>query len=72
MAALHKHYEIQPDCLDTVDLNGLHRHQLEAVLAALIELRDELKKLQWYGKVNRECLRRIARKLDRFPSGNSH
>lgn len=69
--ALRKHYGIRLDCLDTADLNGWDQHQLEGVLAALIELRDELKKLQWYRKVNRDCLQRIARKLDTCPPGSS-
>lgn len=47
----------------------LDTEELEDVLAALLELRGQLRKLQWYGEVNRRGFIKITKKLDKKISG---
>ncbi|KAF9886387.1 Glycerophosphocholine phosphodiesterase [Aspergillus nanangensis] len=49
-------------------LEGGHRldsEEIEDLLAALLELRGQLRKLQWYGEVNRRGFVKITKKLDK-------
>ncbi|KAL4890179.1 Glycerophosphoryl diester phosphodiesterase family-domain-containing protein [Aspergillus ambiguus] len=49
-------------------INGAHRldsEEVEDLLAALLELRGQLRKLQWYGEVNRRGFIKITKKLDK-------
>jgi glycerophosphodiester phosphodiesterase len=62
---------IPPNFSDTVNLDEVDQNELHYLLGTFIELRDGLKKLQWYGKVNRDGFRKILRKLDKFRSGGS-
>jgi glycerophosphodiester phosphodiesterase len=48
-------------CLDTEDVEDL--------LAALLELRGQFRKLQWYGEVNRRGFIKITKKLDKRVAG---
>lgn len=52
-----------------------HRPQaddVEDLLAALLELRGQFRKLQWYGEVNRRGFLKITKKLDKkLPGSNS-
>lgn len=50
--SLHKGHE-----LDSEDVEDL--------LAALLELRGQLRKLQWFGEVNRRGFVKITKKLDK-------
>ncbi|KAI9928308.1 hypothetical protein AWENTII_008024 [Aspergillus wentii] len=43
----------------------LEHEDLEDLLAALLELRGQLRKLQWYGEVNRRGFIKITKKLDK-------
>ncbi len=44
---------------------GLDRDEGEEVMAALLELRGQLRKLQWYGEVNRRGFIKITKKWDK-------
>ena len=44
---------------------GLDRDEVEDLMGALLELRGELRKLQWYGEVNRRGFTKILKKLDK-------
>ncbi|KAB8078227.1 GDPD-domain-containing protein [Aspergillus leporis] len=43
----------------------LDSEEVEDLLAALLELRGQLRKLQWYGEVNRRGFIKITKKLDK-------
>ena len=43
----------------------LDSEDVEDLLAALLELRGQLRKLQWYGEVNRRGFIKITKKLDK-------
>ena len=43
----------------------LNSEDVEDLLAALLELRGQLRKLQWYGEVNRRGFVKITKKLDK-------
>lgn len=45
--------------------NGIDRDELEELMGALLELRGNLRKLQWYGEVNRRGFIKITKKLDK-------
>ena len=47
------------------NLAGLDRDEVEDVMGALLELRGSLRKLQWYGEVNRRGFIKITKKLDK-------
>ena len=47
------------------NLGGLDRDEVEDVMGALLELRGSLRKLQWYGEVNRRGFIKITKKLDK-------
>ncbi|KAF2145535.1 uncharacterized protein K452DRAFT_121596 [Aplosporella prunicola CBS 121167] len=44
---------------------GIDRDELEDLIGALLELRGQLRKLQWYGEVNRRGFAKITKKLDK-------
>lgn len=49
-------------------MDNVHRldsEDVEDLLAALLELRGQLRKLQWYGEVNRRGFIKITKKLDK-------
>ncbi|BCR88603.1 glycerophosphocholine phosphodiesterase [Aspergillus chevalieri] len=55
-------------------LDGRQRldgEDVEDLLAALLELRGQLRKLQWYGEVNRRGFIKITKKLDKRVGGQS-
>jgi glycerophosphodiester phosphodiesterase len=43
----------------------LDQDELEDLLGSLLELRSQLRKLQWYGEVNRRGFTKITKKLDK-------
>lgn len=45
--------------------NGIDRDEVEDLMGALLELRGHLRKLQWYGEVNRRGFIKITKKLDK-------
>ena len=49
--------------LDTA--NGIDKDEVEELMGALLELRSQLRKLQWYGEVNRRGFVKITKKLDK-------
>ena len=50
----------------TMDISrDIDREELEDLMAALLELRGQLRKLQWYGEVNRRGFIKITKKLDK-------
>jgi glycerophosphodiester phosphodiesterase len=57
---LHDRYGNTKEALDALD-----RDELEDLLGALLELRAQLRKLQWYGEVNRRGFIKITKKLDK-------
>ncbi|KKZ63967.1 hypothetical protein EMCG_01721 [[Emmonsia] crescens] len=48
-----------------ISSQGLDAEDIEDLLAALLELRGQLRKLQWYGEVNRRGFIKITKKLDK-------
>ncbi|KAH0562731.1 hypothetical protein GP486_002608 [Trichoglossum hirsutum] len=67
---LYNYYRIYPDSFDDMDLDEVDQYELEDLLGAFTELRDGMRKLQWYGKVNSDGFRKILSKLDKFRSGS--
>lgn len=51
--------------------NRLDSDDAEDLLAALLELRGQLRKLQWYGEVNRRGFVKITKKLDKKVAAHS-
>ncbi|OJD37640.1 glycerophosphodiester phosphodiesterase gde1 [Diplodia corticola] len=49
----------------TLFSDGIDRDELEDLVGALLELRGQLRKLQWYGEVNRRGFVKITKKLDK-------
>lgn len=49
----------------TDGLTGIDRDEAEDLMGALLELRGHLRKLQWYGEVNRRGFIKITKKLDK-------
>jgi glycerophosphodiester phosphodiesterase len=45
--------------------DGLEKEDLEDLMGALLELRGQCRKLQWYGEVNRRGFVKITKKLDK-------
>lgn len=45
--------------------DGLDKEDLEDLIGALLELRGQCRKLQWYGEVNRRGFVKITKKLDK-------
>ncbi|KAI4191895.1 MAG: hypothetical protein LQ346_004563 [Caloplaca aetnensis] len=45
--------------------NNMDMNELEDLMGALLELRGQLRKLQWYGEVNRRGFVKITKKLDK-------
>ncbi|KAL8750553.1 MAG: hypothetical protein Q9199_006987 [Rusavskia elegans] len=45
--------------------NIMDKDELEDLMGALLELRGQLRKLQWYGEVNRRGFIKITKKLDK-------
>ncbi|KAI9789071.1 MAG: Glycerophosphocholine phosphodiesterase [Candelina submexicana] len=45
--------------------SGVDRDEVEDLMGALLELRGQLRKLQWYGEVNRRGFVKITKKLDK-------
>jgi glycerophosphodiester phosphodiesterase len=46
-------------------LKGLDSNEYEELMTALLELRGQLRKLQWFGEVNRRGFLKITKKLDK-------
>lgn len=46
-------------------LAALDRNDIEELIGALLELRDKLRKLQWFGEVNRRGFLKITKKIDK-------
>ncbi|GAB7343062.1 hypothetical protein MBLNU457_1148t2 [Dothideomycetes sp. NU457] len=44
---------------------GMDREEMEDLMGALLELRSQYRKLQWYGEVNRRGFVKITKKLDK-------
>ncbi|KAI9809175.1 MAG: hypothetical protein M1825_002466 [Sarcosagium campestre] len=57
---LHNRYGISTDAP-----SGIDGDEIEELMGALLELRGQLKKLQWYGEVNRRGFIKITKKLDK-------
>ena len=53
----------------TDETGELDRDEMEDLMAALLELRGSLRKLQWYGEVNRRGFIKITKKLDKKVPG---
>jgi glycerophosphodiester phosphodiesterase len=48
---------------------GLDKDEVQDLMDALLELRSQLRKLQWYGEVNRRGFIKITKKLDKKITG---
>ncbi|TID21465.1 GDPD-domain-containing protein [Venturia nashicola] len=46
-------------------LDGIDRDEIEDIMGALLEMRAQLRKIQWYGDVNRRGFVKILKKLDK-------
>ncbi|KAI4086664.1 MAG: hypothetical protein LQ344_007368 [Seirophora lacunosa] len=57
---LHDRYGRATEVPNSMDVN-----ELEDLMGALLELRGQLRKLQWYGEVNRRGFVKITKKLDK-------
>lgn len=51
-------------------VTGLDRDEIEELRGALLELRGQLRKLQWFGEVNRRGFIKITKKLDKRIPGS--
>lgn len=49
--------------------DGLDKDEVQDIMAALLELRSQLRQLQWYGEVNRRGFVKITKKLDKNVPG---
>ncbi|KAJ4306986.1 Glycerophosphocholine phosphodiesterase [Collariella sp. IMI 366227] len=47
------------------DVATLDDDEIEELMGALLELRDQLRKLQWFGEINRRGFVKITKKLDK-------
>ena len=45
--------------------DGMEKHDMEDLISALLELRGQYRKLQWYGEVNRRGFVKITKKLNK-------
>ncbi|TKA69425.1 hypothetical protein B0A49_04766 [Cryomyces minteri] len=45
--------------------DGIDKDEIDDLMGALLELRSQLRKLQWYGEVNRRGFVKITKKLDK-------
>ena len=52
------------------ETSGLDREEVQDLMGALLELRGNLRKLQWYGEVNRRGFIKITKKLDKKLPGS--
>lgn len=50
---------------DPAILNGSSQEEIDDIISALLDLRSQLRKLQWYGEVNRRGFVKITKKLDK-------
>ncbi|TWU74105.1 Glycerophosphocholine phosphodiesterase [Metarhizium rileyi] len=57
---LHNRYGRVPDVVATLD-----QDEVEEVMGALLELRTQLRNLQWFGEINRRGFVKITKKLDK-------
>ncbi|KAF4510945.1 hypothetical protein G6O67_002790 [Ophiocordyceps sinensis] len=57
---LHNRYGGVPDVVATLD-----QDEVEEVMGALLELRTQLRNLQWFGEINRRGFVKITKKLDK-------
>ena len=57
---LHNRYGRVPDVVTALDDD-----EVEEVMAALLELRNQLRNLQWFGEINRRGFVKITKKLDK-------
>ena len=52
--------------------DGMEKHDMEDLIGALLELRGQYRKLQWYGEVNRRGFVKITKKLNKkIPSSTA-
>ncbi|KJZ80470.1 hypothetical protein HIM_00320 [Hirsutella minnesotensis 3608] len=63
---LHNRYGRVPDVVATLD-----QDEVEEVMGALLELRTQLRNLQWFGEINRRGFVKITKKLDKKVPGIS-
>ncbi|KAL2684812.1 hypothetical protein Neosp_005903 [[Neocosmospora] mangrovei] len=57
---LYNRYGRTPDVVSTLD-----QDEVEEVMGALLELRSQLRNLQWFGEINRRGFVKITKKLDK-------
>lgn len=57
---LYNRYGRTPDVVATLD-----QDEVEEVMGALLELRSQLRNLQWFGEINRRGFVKITKKLDK-------
>ncbi|PNY25211.1 Glycerophosphodiester phosphodiesterase [Tolypocladium capitatum] len=57
---VHNRYGRVPDVVATLD-----QDEVEEVMGALLELRTQLRNLQWFGEINRRGFVKITKKLDK-------
>ncbi|PBP25726.1 glycerophosphoryl diester phosphodiesterase [Diplocarpon rosae] len=60
LTLLQERYGSSKGALETLDLNDI-----EELRGALLELRDQLRKVQWFGDLNRRGFIKITKKLDK-------
>ncbi|KAK7229034.1 hypothetical protein V2G26_001204 [Clonostachys chloroleuca] len=57
---LNNRYGRVPDVVDSMD-----QDEVEEVMGALLDLRNQLRNLQWFGEINRRGFVKITKKLDK-------
>ncbi|KAH7153196.1 Glycerophosphoryl diester phosphodiesterase family-domain-containing protein [Dactylonectria macrodidyma] len=57
---LYNRYGRTPDVVTTLD-----QDEVEEIMGALLELRSQLRNLQWFGEINRRGFIKITKKLDK-------
>ncbi|KAL2202277.1 GDPD-domain-containing protein [Sarocladium strictum] len=64
LTLLRNRYGHDPDVVATLD-----RDEVEEAMGALLELRSQLRNLQWFGEINRRGFVKITKKLDKKVPG---
>jgi glycerophosphodiester phosphodiesterase len=67
-AEICKRYGLSPNPYVVPGLEEADHHELTDLLEAFTELRKDLKKLQWYNRVNQEAIDRVYGKLRKYSS----
>lgn len=66
------HNQLAPKSKTLSKTKDINCYELENILKAVIELRKDSEKLQWYYRVNKEAVQRIYAKLEKLCRSTGH